>query len=72
MPDESKCLSPLTTFKSDGTFDKIVIDSNEADGLAIFRLQNKLWNTYVVRLDMAESLLRRSLTGFSLDELEHE
>lgn len=71
MPDENKCLSNLTTFNHDGTLNKIVIDEKKADGLCMLRLKNKLWNIYVVRLDMAESLLRRGLLGFTLEELEH-
>jgi len=72
MPDESKCLSPLTTFNHDGTLNKIVINDKEAVNLPMFRLKNKLWNTYIVCLEMAESLLRRDLVGFELEELEHE
>jgi len=72
MPDESKCLTPSTTFKKDGTLDKIVINEKEVEGLAMFRLKNRLQNSYIIRLDMAESLLRRSLVGFILEELEHE
>ncbi|MCL2610827.1 MAG: pentapeptide repeat-containing protein [Defluviitaleaceae bacterium] len=72
MPPENKCLSPSTTFNPDGTLNKIVINNKEAESLPMFRLQNKLWNTYIINLNMAESLLRRGLVGFELEELEHE
>jgi len=72
MPDESKCLSPSTTFNHDGTLNKIIINEKEAEDLTMFRLKNKLWNTYIIHLDMVESLLRRRLTGFTIEELEHE
>jgi len=72
MPKENTRLSSLTTFKRDGTLDRIIINEKKADGLAFFRLENKLWNTYIIRLDMVESLLRRSLVGFTLEEIEHE
>jgi len=72
MPDECRCLAAATTFKRDGMFDKIVINEQEAHGLAMFCMANKFRNYYVVRLDLAESLLRRSLVGFVLEELDHE
>ena len=72
MPDECKCLAPSTTFNKGGMLDKIIINEQEAHGLAMFRIPNKFRNYYVVRLDLVESLLRRGLVGFVLEELDHE
>jgi len=73
MPDEAKCLSSKTTYYAhNGTLKDIVVNEKAAEGLSMFRIKDKLWNTYIVRLDMAESLLRRGLYGFTLKELAHE
>ncbi|MCL1935161.1 MAG: hypothetical protein FWF57_02120 [Defluviitaleaceae bacterium] len=71
MPSENKCLATSTTFNPHGILDRIVINNEKAEGLTFFRLENKLWNTYIVNLKLAESLLRRNLQGFEIEELQH-
>ena len=70
MPFKNNFLHNCTTFNPDGTLNKIVINDKEACDLPMFRLENKLWNVYIISLEMAESLLRRGLVGFELEELE--
>jgi len=72
-----ECLSPMCTYNHDGTLKKIVINESAfpggvGTGMGIFKIKDKLWSIYVVHLSMAESLLRRGLHGFTLEELSHE
>jgi hypothetical protein len=71
MP-ETACLSPKSELNPDGTLKRIVISEKAAQGGVMLKIKNKLWSVYVIRLEMAESLLRRGLYGFSLEELLHE
>jgi hypothetical protein len=66
------CLSEKTGFHHDGTLKNIVIAEKRAEGKAMLRLKNKLWDVYIVRLDMAESILRRALCGFIMEPVGHE
>ena len=71
MPSKNNYLHNSTTFNPDGTLNKIVVDDKKACELPMFRLESKLWNVYIINLEMAESLLRRGLVGFELEELDY-
>lgn len=69
---EAHCLSPSSEYNPDSTLRRVVICEDAAQGRSMFRIKNIHWNIYVIRLDLAESLLRRKLYGFSLEALKHE
>lgn len=71
MP-ETNCLSPRSEYNHDGTLKRIVIREDAVQGRSMFKIKNIHWSVYVIRLDLAESVLRRKLYGFTLEELEHE
>jgi len=50
-----------------------IVDTSKVRGLSFFKYQaaKNLLPLYIVRLDLAESILRRSLVGFKLTGLEH-
>ena len=70
MP-EIECISPESTYNHDGTLKHIVIDESATQGRGMFRVKNRRWSIYIIRLDMAESLLRRKLFGFTLTPVSH-
>lgn len=49
---------------------KIVLDKKKIEGKKIFKIKGIAKNLIVVRLDVAESLLRRKYVGMKLDRLE--
>ncbi|WP_252250536.1 DUF1629 domain-containing protein [Clostridium sp. ZBS13] len=51
---------------------KIVLNKKKIEGKKIFRIKESEKTLVVVRLDVAESLLRRKLRGISLEKLEVE
>lgn len=71
MP-EADCLSPRSEYNHDGTLKKIVMQESAAQGRSLLRIKNVHWSAYVIRLDLAESILRRELGGFVLEKLEHD
>jgi len=71
MP-EIECVSPKSTYNHDGTLKNIVVDESATKGKCLIRIKNRRWSIYIIRLNMAESLLYRSLFGFNLAPLSHE
>lgn len=69
---ERDCLSDKTEYYKNSTFKKIVIDEEKAEESSFFKITNYMHTFYIVRLDFAESLLRRGINGFSLKGIEHE
>ncbi|GAB6087298.1 hypothetical protein [Alkaliphilus crotonatoxidans] len=69
---EVNCLSPKTEYYPDGTLKKLVIDNSRAKEYSMFQITNKIKRYYIVRLELAESILRRNIGGFILKELEEE
>jgi len=70
--DEDKPTSGNIASRKSAEFYKV--DSAKVEGLSFFMFQ---WRpttkaTYIIRLDLAESLLRRDISGFSLKGLEHK
>ncbi|MBN3522652.1 imm11 family protein [Paenibacillus apiarius] len=63
------CLSERTEFYKTGAVKSIVIDHAKAAGHAIFRVQGLLEKCVIINLDVAESLLRRDLLGFRLEQV---
>ena len=51
-------------------YKKIVLDSEKIKGKKIFRIKESSKTLVVVRLDVAESILRRKAKGLSLEKLE--
>lgn len=67
-----ECLSPKTEYYLNGTTKRIVIKRQLAGDYIMFRIINKIETYYIIRLELAESILRRSMGGFVLEELEEE
>ncbi|MFW5433399.1 hypothetical protein [Paenibacillus apiarius] len=63
-------LSTHSEFLRDGTMKRLILDKGKIKGHHIFMIDGILEPYMVVSLDAAESLLRRSLTGFVLKEIE--
>jgi hypothetical protein len=69
---EVKCLSPKTEYYPNGLIKKMVIDVRQAEGYSMFKINNKIETYCIIRLELAESILRRGMWGFVLDEPEEE
>ncbi|NLW47124.1 MAG: serine protease [Firmicutes bacterium] len=57
------CLSENSLFNKNGTIKQLVLDRNKAAGLKVFRVAGLMEEYVLVRLDVAESLLRRDFCG---------
>ncbi|MGG1654540.1 hypothetical protein ACIFOF_25670, partial [Paenibacillus sp. NRS-1780] len=57
-------------YPHDQTLKRLVLDSQKVNGHHFFRLSNVKEPYFIVSLEAAESLLRRSLRGFRLQKLE--
>lgn len=64
------CLSPKTTFRHDRTVENLVIDKNLLQTQSIFLIECPVQNIPIIRLDMAESILRRGFYGIHLKKAE--
>ncbi|GIO31564.1 MULTISPECIES: imm11 family protein [Paenibacillus] len=65
--DEVEALSPNSEFNLDrSVIKKVILQKEKVAGKRIFRVQESEQPLIVVRLDVAESLLRRDLTGIRL------
>lgn len=60
------CLAGETLFNPDRTLRKLVIDEGKASHMPVFRIGGILEEYVAVRLDVAESLLRRDIYGLDL------
>lgn len=72
VPDVKDCLSPQTEFNKDGTLKKLVIDERKAALFKVFKVKGLLENLLVIRLDVAESILRRDYAGIKLKKVAKE
>lgn len=67
--DEVDCLSKETEFYPTGTLKRLVLSQEKIGKNAIFKLGGIRENHLVVRLDAAESLLRREFYGIELKKI---
>lgn len=71
--EEIDCLSGKSEFNLDkSVVKKIILDKEKISGKKIFKIKESSKTLIVVRLDVAESLLRRNFKGIFLDRLELE
>ncbi len=70
VPDGIDCLSPESEFNKNGTIKRMVIDEKKIRYRKVFKVKGILESLIVVRLDAAESILRRELTGIRLKRVE--
>lgn len=67
---EISCLSPETVFHNDHkTIKRLVLQENLIPDLPIFQLKESEKPYIIVRLDLAESILRRGYTGIQLERI---
>ncbi|WP_110955868.1 hypothetical protein [Anaerosinus massiliensis] len=64
--DEIDCLSDQTVYDKGGQIKEIVLDETKIGSKTIFKVRTRLGKYLIVRLDAAESLLRRPFYGISL------
>ena len=60
------CLSDQTTKYPTGMLERLVLDRSALHGENIFRVGDILENKVVISLSVAESMIRRKMTGFTL------
>lgn len=72
IPESVDCLSPKSEFNKDGSIKKLIIDEKKIGYSKIFKVQGVIENLIIIRLDLAESLLRRDFTGIRLKKVEKE
>ncbi|WP_297430465.1 hypothetical protein [Clostridium sp.] len=71
--EEIECLSENAELNLNKTVvKKIILDKEKIKGKKIFKIKESSKTLIVVRLDVAESLLRREFKGMSLKRLEAE
>lgn len=71
--EDINCLSEKSEFNLNKTVvKKIVLDNEKIKGKKIFKIKESQKPLIVVRLDVAESLLRRKFKGIYLERLEIE
>ena len=69
--EEIECLSEKAELNLNKTVvKKIILDNQKIKGKKIFKIKESVKNFIVVRLDVAESLLRREFKGICLERLE--
>jgi len=64
------CLSEESKIDSHGLVLEAVIDESKIKNKSIFQIKKSIQSLYVIRLDLAESILRRNMYGFTLTELK--
>jgi hypothetical protein len=69
LPDID-CFSKYSKFDHAGVINKLVIEKEATNDCSFFKITNKIKTKYVIRVDLAESILRRGLYGFELVEAE--
>ncbi|MBC2582568.1 serine protease [Clostridium sp. DJ247] len=72
VPDSIDCLSDKSEFNKDGTLKRLVIDKKKVGNFKIFKVNGIIEDLMLVRLDAAESILRRDFTGIKLKKVEKE
>ena len=69
--EDLECLSEKAELNLNKTVvKKIILDNQKIKGKKIFKIKESVKNLIVVRLDVAESLLRREFKGICLERLE--
>lgn len=66
------CLADGTEYYPDGTWKKMVLDEKRIGAKAIFRVNGTVQKPIMIRRDVAESILRRSMLGIKLECVEAE
>nr|WP_325229832.1 DUF1629 domain-containing protein [uncultured Oscillibacter sp.] len=64
-----KCLSPETTKYPTGMLERLVLDRDTLHGEDLFRISGILEHKVVISLSVAESMIRRKMTGFALSPI---
>lgn len=64
------CLSPQSEFNINGTLKRLVIDDKKISREKIFQIKGIIEDLLLIRLDVAESLLRRDFTGIKLKKVQ--
>lgn len=70
VPGKIDCLSQKSEMDLNGAMKRIVIDYEKVRYNKIFTIKGIVENIIIVRLDVAESILRRGFTGIRLTRLE--
>lgn len=70
--DSIDCLSPKSEFNKNGTIKRLIIDEKKIGNFKIFKVNEVMEDLVIIRLDVAESLLRRDFTGIKLKKVERE
>ncbi|MHC1686034.1 MAG: hypothetical protein AB6733_24415 [Clostridiaceae bacterium] len=71
--EEVECLSDKAELNLNKTFvKKIILDKEKIKGKKIFKIKESSKSLIVIRLDVAESLLRRNFKGVSIEKLDIE
>lgn len=70
--DEIECLSDQTVYDKGYQIQEIVLDETKIGNKAVFKLGGALGKYLIVRLDVAESLLRRPFYGIDLTPVRTE
>lgn len=70
--DEIECLSEKTVYDKGRQIREIVLDEKKINNKSIFKLGGTRGKYLIVRLDVAESLLRRPFYGISLQPVRTE
>jgi hypothetical protein len=70
VPDSIECLSDKSEFNKNDTIKRIVLDEKKVKYRKVFKVKGILENLIIVRLDVAESILRRGFTGITLKKVE--
>lgn len=71
-PKFVNCLSLKSKFKKDQSIDTLIIDEKKIEYCPLFRIDGIYENYIIVRLDLAESILRRDFTGIKFKKIEKE
>lgn len=68
--DSIDCMSSETEFYKDGSLKKLVLNKTKIENRKIFRVANLKEYPVIINLDVAESLLRRFLSGMDITKIE--
>lgn len=69
VPDRVNCLSADCEINKDGTVKRLVIDERKVNRAKVFRVAGIMEQYTLIRLDVAESLLRRDFYGIRLQRV---
>ncbi|WCF06587.1 serine protease [Paenibacillus thiaminolyticus] len=72
IPDPIDCVASASAFHKNGTVKHLVLDRQKIGNCKLFKVAGLIETIIVIRLDVAESMLRRGFTGFKLCKVEME